>query len=218
MLNPLGIGFFFRRILWQDSQDTAILKILLIQSKKSFNKNLWRYGGNLIQIYTGNGKGKTTAAMGLALRVLGHKMNVCIVQFFKNKNYYGEQKIFKKLENLKFYSFAQKHPHFYPDCGIKTNDIIKEVEKAVVLTEKILKEKKYDLLILDELNIVIRDRFVDIDKIVKLLKEAPKEMEIVITGRDAHKKILELADLITEMRLVKHPYRKGAKTRKGIDY
>jgi len=170
----------------------------------------------LIQIYTGNGKGKTTAAMGSALRALGHGMNVCIIQFFKVKNYYGEQKIFKKFKNLVFYSFAQKHPHFYKN--IKTKDIKNECEKAVLLIKKIIKEKKCDLLILDELNIAIRDRYVDVGKIVQLLKSTPKKMEIIITGRAAHKKILKLADLITDMQLVKHPYYNSIKSRKGIDY
>ncbi|MFH1540924.1 MAG: cob(I)yrinic acid a,c-diamide adenosyltransferase [Elusimicrobiota bacterium] len=172
----------------------------------------------MIQIYTGNGKGKTTAAMGLVLRALGHEMKICIVQFFKNQNFYGEQKILKKFKNLKFYSFIKKHPHLYPASEIKIKDIKKECEKAVVLIEKIMKEKKYDLLILDELNIVIRDKFIELSKIVKLLKEAPKEMEIVMTGRDANKKILKLADLITDMHIIKHPYYDGIKSRKGIDY
>jgi len=170
----------------------------------------------MIQIYTGNGKGKTTAAIGLALRALGHGMNVCIVQFFKIKNYYGEQKNFKKFKNLKFYSFAQKHPHFYKN--IKTKDIKNECEKAVLIISRIIKEKKCDLLILDELNIAIRDGYIDVEKIVDLLKNKPKKMEVIITGRSANIKILKLADLITNMLLVKHPYYKGIKSRKGIDY
>lgn len=174
------------------------------------------YGGNLIQIYTGNGKGKTTAAMGLALRALGHKMNVCIIQFFKIKGYYGEQKNFKKFKNLKFYHFAQKHPHFYKN--IKTKNIKNECEKAVPVISGILKDKKCDLLILDELNIAIRDGYIDVEKIIRLLKNKPKKMEVVITGRNAHRKILKLADLVTDMRIVKHPYYTGIKSRKGIDY
>jgi len=154
--------------------------------------------------------------MGSALRALGHKMNVCIIQFFKIKNYYGEQKKFKKFKNLKFYSFAQKHPHFYKN--IKPKNIKNECEKAVLIISRIIKEKKCDLLILDELNIAVRDRYIDVEKIVHLLKNKPKKIEIIITGRDAHKKILELADLITDMRIVKHPYYMGIKSRKGIDY
>jgi len=170
----------------------------------------------MIQVYTGNGKGKTTAAMGSALRALGHGMNVCIIQFFKVKNYYGEQRIFKKFKNLKFYSFAKKHPHFYKN--IKTNDIKNECRKAILRISGIIKEKKCDLLILDELNIAIRDKYIDIEKIVRLLKNKPKKMEVIITGRAAHKKIFKLADLITNMQPVKHPYYNGIKSRKGIDY
>jgi cob(I)alamin adenosyltransferase len=88
----------------------------------------------------------------------------------------------------------------------------------VLFIEKIIKEKKYDMLILDELNIAIRDRYINIEKIVNLLKNKPLKMEVIVTGRDAHKKILKLADLITDMRLVKHPYYRGIKSRKGIDY
>lgn len=201
LLNFSGVGFFVYPVRNGGPQSGISNRV---------------YGGNLIQIYTGNGKGKTTAAMGLALRTLGHEMNVCIIQFFKLKNYYGEQKNFKKFKNLKFYSFAQKHPHFYKNT--KTKDIKNECEKAVSIIAGIIKEKKYDLLILDELNIAIRDRYIDVEKIVHLLKNKPKKMEVVITGRDAHKKILKLADLITDMRLVKHPYYRGIKSRKGIDY
>lgn len=174
------------------------------------------YGEKMIQIYTGNGKGKTTAAIGLAIRALGHNKNVSIIQFFKDKKFYGEQKVLKHLKNLKIYSFASKHPHFYKN--IKIEDIKNECEKALEKIAKIIKEKKCDLLILDELNIAIRDKYIDVEKIVRLLKNKPKKMEIVITGRNAHKKILKLADLITDMRLVKHPYYTGIKSRKGIEY
>lgn len=170
----------------------------------------------MIQVYTGNGKGKTTAAMGSALRALGHKMNVCIIQFFKIKNYYGEQKKIKKFKNLKFYPFAQKHPRFYKN--IRTKDIKNECEKAVRLIAGIIKEKKCDMLILDELNVAIRDGYIEVEKIVGMLKNRPDKMEVIITGRYADKKILKLADLITDMRIVKHPYYTGIKSRKGIDY
>ncbi|MEW6557755.1 MAG: cob(I)yrinic acid a,c-diamide adenosyltransferase [Elusimicrobiota bacterium] len=170
----------------------------------------------MIQVYTGNGKGKTTAAIGLALRALGHKMNVCIIQFFKDRKFYGEQNILEHLKNLKIYSFATKHPHFYKN--VKIANIKYECRNALKLVDKIFKEKKYDLLILDELNIIVRDEYVNAQEVVWLLKKAPKTMELVITGRGAHKKILKLADLITDMRIVKHPYYKGVKTRKGIDY
>ncbi|MDO8735386.1 MAG: cob(I)yrinic acid a,c-diamide adenosyltransferase [Elusimicrobiota bacterium] len=170
----------------------------------------------MIQIYTGNGKGKTTAAVGLGIRALGHKMNVCIIQFFKGKNFYGEQKILSKLKKIKLYSFAPKHPYCYKNAEIEK--IKTDCKNALNLIEKIFKEKKYDLLILDELNIAIRDKFIDVEKIAKLLKNRPEKMEIIITGRGAHKKILKYADLITNMRLIKHPYYKGIKSRKGIEY
>ncbi|MDD5687603.1 MAG: cob(I)yrinic acid a,c-diamide adenosyltransferase [Elusimicrobia bacterium] len=170
----------------------------------------------MIQVYTGNGKGKTTAAIGLSIRTLGHGMKVCIIQFFKDKNFYGEQNVLSKLKKINFYSFAQKHPCFYKNIKIK--DIKNECSEITGLIEKIFKENKYDLLILDELNVVIHDGFVDVEKIVNLLKKRPKTMEIVITGRSAHKKILKLADLVTDMRLVKHPYYKGIKSRKGIEF
>ncbi|MBN1384246.1 MAG: cob(I)yrinic acid a,c-diamide adenosyltransferase [Elusimicrobia bacterium] len=170
----------------------------------------------MIQIYTGNGKGKTTAAVGLAIRALGHKMNVCIIQFFKGRNFYGEQKILSKLPKIKLYSFAQKHPYCYKNADIKK--IKKDCKTALALIKKIFKEEKYDLLILDELNIAIRDKFINVAKIAGLLKKRPEKTEIIITGRGAHKKILKYADLITNMSPVKHPYYKGIKSRKGIEY
>lgn len=170
----------------------------------------------MIQVYTGNGKGKTTAAVGLAIRAIGHKLNVCIIQFFKDKNFYGEQRILSKLKKIKLYSFAPKHPYCYKNA--ETEKIRTDCKKALNLIKKILKEKKYDLLILDELNVAVRDKFIDVDKIAGLLKNKPEKPEIIITGRGAHKKILKYADLITDMRLVKHPYYKDVKARKGIEY
>ncbi|OGS43838.1 MAG: hypothetical protein A2539_06205 [Elusimicrobia bacterium RIFOXYD2_FULL_34_15] len=170
----------------------------------------------MIEIYTGNGKGKTTCAVGLVIRALGHGMKVCLVQFFKDKAYYGEQNILKKQKNLKMYSFTPKHPCFYKN--VKQEFVKSECEKAVELIEKIFKEKSYNLLVLDEFNIALCGKFIDIKKIISLLEKRPKSMEVVITGRNAPKGLIKIADLVSEIKEIKHPYRKGVKCRKGIEY
>jgi cob(I)alamin adenosyltransferase len=170
----------------------------------------------MIQIYTGNGKGKTTASVGAAIRALGHRMNVVIIQLFKSKNFYGEQKVLSKLNNINFYCFAPKHPYF---CrNIKTQHVKKECQKTLKKIEAIFTEKKCDVLILDEINIAIRDGFIKIDDFLKILKKKPKNMEVIITGRDAHPKLLKMADLVSEIKEIKHPFNKKVKSRKGIEF
>lgn len=170
----------------------------------------------MIQIYTGNGKGKTTAAMGLALRAIGHGMTVCIVQFFKNKKYYGEQKIFSKIKNLEFCSFAQKHPRMHKN--VKIRDTKNDCGRALKKIKSIIRSGKCDVLILDELNVAARDRFISIKELLKILKNKTGNMEIVITGRGAPPQLMEIADIISEIKAVKHPYEKGIKYRKGIEF
>ncbi|OGS34959.1 MAG: hypothetical protein A2474_08715 [Elusimicrobia bacterium RIFOXYC2_FULL_34_12] len=170
----------------------------------------------MLQVYTGNGKGKTTSAIGLVMRALGHNMKVFIIQFFKDKNFYGEQNILRKLKNVKIFSFAPKHPCFYKNVKIRL--VESECKKAVDLIEKVFKERKCDLLVLDEFNNAICGKFMDIKKIVCLLKNRPKNMEVIITGRNAPKQLLKIADLVSEIKEIKHPYKKGVKCRKGIEY
>jgi len=171
----------------------------------------------LIHIYTGDGKGKTTAALGLALRALGQGLKVCFIQFFKGTAFtYGEKKILVHLPGVDVYSFAPKHPHFYPK--VKTDEVRKDCQEGLNFIKKIFQEKQYDLLVLDELIIALRDGYLTLKEVMHLLRRKPKNMEVILTGRGAPKELIKFADLVTEMRKIKHPYDKGIKERKGIDY
>ena len=165
-----------------------------------------------VQVYTGNGKGKTTAAWGQAMRASGQGLKVGIIQFFKGKGS-GEAKMARKL-NLKVYSFCPVHPFF----GGKREKLKKECREGLVFAQEIIQSKKYDLIILDEINIALRDRLIEVNGILDLIEKKPKGVELILTGREAPKKIMEVADLVTEMRKIKHPYQKGIKGRRGIEY
>jgi len=176
----------------------------------------------LVQVYTGKGKGKTTAAWGQAMRASGQGLRVAIVQFFKGKGSgvprpswrgAGEAKMARKL-NLSVYSFCPVHPFF----GGKREKLKRECRGAIAFAKKLIQSKKYDMVILDEINIAMKDRLIEINEVLDLIKKKPKGMELILTGRDAPKKIMDAADLVTEMREIKHPYQKGIKGRKGIEY
>lgn len=170
----------------------------------------------LIQIYTGNGKGKTTAAVGQVIRASGHKAKICFIQIFKPKRFYGEQKILSRFKNIDFFSFSHKHPFCYKN--INKNKIKKECRKALCFIKKIFKNNSYDILVLDEFNIAIRDNFIRSKELIDLLKQKPTNLEVVITGRKAPKELIEIADLVTEMKKIKHPYDKGITFRKLIEF
>jgi len=172
----------------------------------------------LIQVYTGDGKGKTTAAIGQAIRALGEGLKVCFIQFFKEPKIfpYGERRVLHYLPEVDFYSFAPKHPHFFKK--INSEEVKKNLQEGLSFIKKILQEKQYNLLILDELIIALRDKFLSTEELIHLLSKKPKNMEIILTGRGAPKKLIDFADLVTEMKKIKHPYDKGIKGRKGIEY
>ncbi len=171
----------------------------------------------LIQVYTGEGKGKTTAAIGLVCRACGHNLKVCYIYFHKEPKrwQYGEYKVLKKL-GVKIYGFAEKHPHFYK--GLKTDVVRKECIKALEFIKRIYQENKYDVLILDEMLIVVRDGFLKEDEAMEILNSKPKNLELVLTGRDATKKIIEKADLVSEIKKIKHPFDYRVKARAGVEY
>jgi cob(I)alamin adenosyltransferase len=171
----------------------------------------------MIIINTGNGKGKTTAAIGQVVRALGHNLKVCIIQLFKSDNFYGEQNFLRNLEGLDFFSFAKEHPNFNRDLSLDV--ILKQCLDALDKIREIIKgNKKYDLVVLEEFNIALRDKFIDINIFLKLIKDLSYNSKIVITGRGAPQQLINVADLVTEMKEVKHPYNSGVKAQKGIEY
>jgi cob(I)alamin adenosyltransferase len=170
----------------------------------------------MLIINIGNGKGKTTAAMGQAVRALGHGMKVCIIQLFKGKDFYGEQKILKKLKNLDFYSFSPKHPYLFK--SISKSAVEKDCQKALDLLKNMLKSRKHDLIVLDEFNIALRDGFIKLKDLLELFNKYSSKINIIITGRAAPKALIRAADLVTEMKEMKHPYNSGKKFQKGIEF
>ena len=180
----------------------------------------------LIQIYTGDGKGKTTAAIGQVVRALGHNLKVCWISFFKDpeKWGYGEFAILRKW-GVDIYHFALQHPYFCekssPSSRGRQSALFKKIRqeclKALGFISEIFK-KDYDIVVLDEINIALRDGFLKEDEILFLLKEKPGSTEVILTGRAATKKLCQKASLVTEMTNLKHPFDKGIKSRKGIEY
>ena len=168
----------------------------------------------LIQVYTGDGKGKTTAAFGLALRAAGRNMKVLIVQFMKKWDY-GELHSIELIPNIILVTFGTKD--FV--CKGKAKKIdYEEAEKAFSFGTEGMQGGDYDIVIFDELNMALYYELLDLKEVVEKLKRKPDNVEVVITGRRAPEEIIEIADLVTEMKEIKHPYQKGIEARKGIEY
>ncbi len=171
----------------------------------------------LIQIYTGTGKGKSTAAIGQAVRAAGHGFKVGFLSFFKDPEAfgYGEYKSLEKL-GIKTFLFARKHPHFYKE--LNPDDVCRECSEGLEFVKELIRDPSWDMLVLDEINIALRDGFLKEEDVLSLLNAKPDKLELVLTGRGVTKKIIEKADLVSEVREVKHPYSRGMKSRKGIEY
>ncbi|MDI6822005.1 MAG: cob(I)yrinic acid a,c-diamide adenosyltransferase [Actinomycetota bacterium] len=169
----------------------------------------------LIQIYTGDGKGKTTAAIGQAMRALGHEFKVGMASFFKDPDLdYGELKVLRNLR-IDIFRFAPKHPHF---CDVDFKEVREDCLKALRFIQEIFEGEEYDLLILDEINVALRDGFLTKEEIFTLLDKKPQHLELILTGRGATEALIAKADLATEMKKIKHPFDRGIKGRKGIEF
>jgi cob(I)alamin adenosyltransferase len=167
----------------------------------------------LVQIYTGCGKGKTTAALGLALRAVGAGLKVYMLQFIKGKSY-SELKALKSIKNIKIDQcgrgcFIKKKP-----SGID----ISCARRGLIRAEKAIMSGDYDVVILDEANIALSIGLIDIKDTLNIIKAKPRNVELVLTGRRCPRSLLKRAHLVTDMREVKHPYQKGVKARRGIEY
>ena len=164
-------------------------------------------------MYTGDGKGKTTAALGLIIRMFGKGGKVCLIQFLKVGKY-CEHKTLRELESVDIYCFGRDRFIDLDNPSEKDRDI---VEKGFDKAREIILSKEYDLVILDEINVVAGYGLLDIEKVLALLKEKPERTELVLTGRNAPDRIIESADLVTEMKKIKHYYDNGVEAREGIE-
>ena len=185
---------------------------------KLINPNWDQHG--YIQVYTGDGKGKTTASLGLAMRALGRDWKVLIVMFTKGGNDYGELNSFRQLsekiaDNLTIVQAGLDRVIYKSNENEQDH---KKIKKGWNLVKKAVKNDEYQLIIMDEANIAIDMGILDVDEVIKVLKSKPDEMEIVLTGRNAHPKIVEIAHLVSRIEPVKHYWDKGVHARKGIEY
>ena len=171
----------------------------------------------LIQVYMGAGKGKSTAAIGQAARAAGHGFKVGFLSFFKDPEAfgYGEYKSLEKL-GVKTFLFAKKHPHFYKE--LNPNDVCQQCSRGLEFIKELFKDPSWDMLVLDEINIAVRDSFLKEEDVLALMEAKPEKLELVLTGRGVTEKIIEKADLVSEVKEVKHPYSQGIKSREGIEY
>jgi len=169
----------------------------------------------LVEVYTGNGKGKTSAAMGVALRAVAADKHVHIVYFMKGNQPYGEQIALSRLPNVTFSKFGTDS---FVDPENITNNDKQEAHKAFLRAQEVIFSNNYDLVILDEINIAAAWKLLDIDDVLRMITMKPKKVDLILTGRYADSRLIDIADLVTEMVEIKHPYTTGIQARQGIDY
>jgi cob(I)alamin adenosyltransferase len=172
----------------------------------------------LVIVYTGNGKGKTTAALGMCVRAAGYKKKVKIIQFIKGTWKYGEMDGIKLL--APYVEMEQRGKGFVGIVDDK-EDIsthIRAAGEALKYSREAMLSGKYDHLILDEINVAMRLNLIKVEDVIKLIKDKPEKLHLILTGRDAPEEIIDLADLVTEMVEIKHPFQKGILAQQGVDY
>jgi cob(I)alamin adenosyltransferase len=172
----------------------------------------------LVVVYTGKGKGKTTAALGIVLRSVGHGYKVGMIQFIKGEWYYGELSSSKRLEPEFEMIVAGKGFVGIIDDDHPIEDHQKAAQEAFALAEERLSSEIYDVMILDEINYAVKLNLISVQNVLDIIKKKPKKTTLVLTGNYAPAEVIAIADLVTEMKEIKHPYRFGIKAKKGIDY
>ena len=169
----------------------------------------------LVQVFTGEGKGKTTAALGAVIRALGCGLRVYIVYFMKGDYPYGERNSLSKLPNVTMASFGSLK--FVNPESAKPEEK-EQARQALAAAREAMLSGSYDLVVLDEVNLAAAWKLIELDEVVKLITDKPQNVELILTGRQADTKLVQLADLVTEMLKIKHPYNEGMIARKGIEY
>lgn len=175
-------------------------------------------GGGLVIVYTGGGKGKTTAALGLALRASGYGRRICMIQFVKGSWHYGEMDSARMLgPNFELVPAGKGFVGIIDDTSPRA-DHERAAQAALEEARRRIDSDAYDLVILDEINYAVGLGLVGIDDVLGVVQGRPGRLDIVLTGNGARDELVQIADLVTEMREVKHPYRAGIKAKKGIDF
>jgi len=179
-----------------------------ISSSKLFDKGL-------VEVFTGDGKGKTSAALGIVLRALGHNLRVHIIYFMKGSYPYGEREILSQFPNISLSSFGQDY--FCDPANVKPEEK-EQAKRGLAKAREVIFSGNYDVVVLDEINVAVAWKLLGVDEVIELIKNKPKNVELILTGRCADARLINAADLVTEMVNVKHPYDKGIPAREGIDY
>ena len=169
----------------------------------------------LVHIYIGDGKGKTTAALGLAIRAKGAGLKVLVTQLFKKDP--GEASILKEA-GISHTEYPSKHPFFK---NYSKDELKLEIKKCKAFVRNVfhkIRDKEYDVVVLDEIGPALKSGFFEPDELASLIKSKPERTELVMTGRGFPEQIIKLADYVTEMKMIKHPFLKGMRARRGIEY
>ncbi len=165
-------------------------------------------------VNTGNGKGKTTAALGTVFRALGHGHKVCIVQFLKGQGQYGERLMAEKIDSLDWFicgrGFVFKKKNI--------DDDRKVAREGFLLAREKIESDKYDLIVLDEITYLPHYNFLDVEEIVELILKKPQRLSVIMTGREADPKLIQIADTVSSIESIKHGYEQGIKAQKGIEF
>jgi len=169
-------------------------------------------------VYTGKGKGKTTAALGIALRATGYKKKICMIQFIKGSWHYGEMESSKRLEpEFEMVAIGKGFVGIIDDKSPK-EDHQKIAKEAIKISNEKIQSGKYDIIILDEVNYAVNLNLISLADVLDLIKSKPQNVDLVLTGNYAKEEVIEAADLVTEMKEIKHPFQKGIKAKEGIDF
>ena len=169
----------------------------------------------LIQVYTGAGKGKTTAAIGQAIRACGHGLKAIMIQFMKGKTDYGELRAAESLPN---FSIEQYGLPTFVEKGNPSEEDLRLAREGFARAREVIESREFDLVIMDEINVAVDYGLIPLDDVLKVMEKKPPTVELILTGRYAHPQISKRADLVTEMVDIKHHYESNIQARKGIEY
>ena len=172
-------------------------------------------GKGLVHVFTGNGKGKTTAALGAVLRAVGHSLRVYVVFFMKGDYPYGEYSALSRLPDVEVACFGFRQ--LTDPANIKPEEI-EQAQLALNAAREAVLSGNYDMVVLDEVSVAVACKLIELDDVIRLVADKPGNVELILTGRYADTRLIEMADLVTEMVKVKHPYDEGILARKGIEY
>ena len=172
----------------------------------------------LVIVYTGRGKGKTTSALGIVMRAVGYGKKIGMIQFIKGSWHYGEMDSSKRLEpEFEMIAVGKGFVGILDDKSTKEEHENVANEALKICNEKI-NSGKYDIMILDEINYAVNLNLIKIEDVLSLIKSKPENVDLILTGNYAKPELIEIADLVTEMREIKHPFQRGIKAKKGIDF